>query len=374
MEPLRIVVWDNIGNVLLGVRPWEDWSPRVRERLLAEDPVAREHAPSFADLFREYPLEVAWLYDPNRQPRGFSDLFGKNEALLCDATAPGAVERAVAAADFVVLHKETLPAEALHGARRLRLIQHLGLDYRGVPLAAARQRGIPVAATPLTNYLGVAEHTWALVLNHLKRLPLTRAQMVSREYADSWGYVPGQRLARGLTLGLLGLGEIARPLARYAQAFEMRAIYWDIARFSEVEARYGVEYVAWDEIFRQADILSVHLALNARTQGIVGAREIGLMKPEALFINTARGKLVDQAALVAALQARRIGGAALEVFAEEPLPTDDPLHALHEDLTYNVTLTPHSSSLAPWTWVHDSLAIWRNMLHVLRGEPIEYLV
>jgi phosphoglycerate dehydrogenase-like enzyme len=177
-----------------------------------------------------------------------------------------------------------------------------------------------------------------------------------------------------MTLGLLGFGEIARPVARIAQAFEMRTVYWDIARFEQLESQYGVEYVAWDELFRCADVVSVHLALNERTQDIIGAREIGMMKPAALLVNTARGKLVDQAALTEALRARRIGGAALDVFAEEPLPADDPLHELHELHEYNITLTPHSAWQSPWTWVRDSHGIWLNVIRMLRGEPIEYLV
>jgi phosphoglycerate dehydrogenase-like enzyme len=110
---------------------------------------------------------------------------------------------------------------------------------------------------------------------------------------------------------------------------------------------------------------------RALMQGIIGAREIGMMKPAALLLNTARGKLVDQAALTEALRARRIGGAALDVFAEEPLPADDPLHELHE---YNITLTPHSAWQSPWTWVRDSHGIWLNVIRMLRVEPIEYLV
>src|SRR5262249_571338 len=170
----------------------------------------------------------------------------------------------------------------------------------------------------------------ALILNYIKQLPGQRALLHGHDYAETWGGFPNIGLARDMTLGLLGFGEIARPVARIAQAFQMHTIYWDITRFELLEAQYAVEYVAWDELFRCADIVSVHLALNERTHGIIGAREIGMMKRSALFVNTARGKLIDQAALVEALRARRIGGAALDVFAEEPLPPDDPLHALHE--------------------------------------------
>ena len=350
MTAITVVVWDHVGNVLWGVRPWDEWTPQIQSRLLAEDPDAVAHAPSLAQIFQGYQLDL-------------------RQAKTADELAA-----AIGDTDVLIVHKETVPPDVLRLGRRLQLIQHLGLDYRGIPIETARELGVPVAATPLVNYLAVAEHTWALILNYIKQLPGQRVLMQGRGYADSWGGFPNIGLARDMTLGLLGFGEIARPVARIAQAFEMRTIYWDIARFEQLEPQYGVEYVAWDELFRRADIVSVHLALNERTQGIIGAREIGMMKPAALFVNTARGKLVDQVALVEALRARRIGGAALDVFAEEPLPPDDPLHELHEPHEYNVTLTPHSAWQSPWTWVRDSHGIWFNVIRLLRGEAIEYLV
>lgn len=374
MTKLKIVVWDNIGNVLLGVRPWEGWSERVRERLLAADPQAATTIPTFGALFREYEIDLVWLYDPVRSRQGFRDLFAEFAPVLRDANEPGVVEEAIRAADFLVLHKESVQGEVLRRASRLRLIQHLGQDIRGIPLDVARELGVPVAAIPLVNYLVVAEHAWALILNHLKQLPQQRALMATRQAGETWGYVPNQRYAGDLALGLLGFGEIARPLAKAARAFDLRVRYWDRERFPELEARYGVEYADWEAIFRDSDIVSVHLALNPQTEGIIGAREIGLMRSDALFVNTARGKLVDQGALTAALRERQIGGAALEVFAEEPLPPDDPLYDLHADLAYNVTLTPHSSSLAPGTWLRDSQAVWFNVLRALRGEPLAHLV
>ncbi len=371
---LNIVVWDNIGNVLLGVRPREEWSAAIRARLRDGDNGAALEAPSFAELFRDYDVNLTWLYDPVKSQLGFRELYAANAAVLRDATDPAVVAATIREADVLILHKETVAPEVLRAATKLRLIQHLGQDVRGVPLDVARAMGVPVAAVPLTNYLVVAEHAWALILNHLKRLPQQRAQMAARGYTATWGHTPGLRYVAEQTLGLLGLGEIARPLARYARAFDMRVRYWDRVRFPELEELYGLEWTAWDDLFRESDVLSVQLALNPQTMGIIGARELGLMKPTALFVNTARGKLVDQPALVAALRERRIGGAALEVFAEEPLPTDDPLLDLHDDLGYNVTLTPHSSSIAPWTWLRDSQAVWHNVLRALRGEPLEWLV
>lgn len=374
MPRTKIVVWDNIGNTLLGVRPWDSWSPEIKAWMLAEDPAAAAHAPSFAELFAEFDVELEWYQANPSGPGIFGALQQDFAPALWQLTDVAQIVATAADADYVVIHKERLPAEAVAGATRLRLLQHLGQDYRGVPIAAARAKGIPVAAPPLVNYIAVAEHVWALILNHLKRLPALRAHMQERGAADRWNVVPGIKLARDLTLGLVGFGEIARPIARIARAFDMPTLYWDIERFPELEARYGVAYVAWEELFSRADVLSVQLALNEQTAGIFGAREIGLMKPDALFINTARGRLVDQAALTTALQDGRLGGAALDVFAVEPLPHDDPLHELHARPDGNVTLTPHIAWQGPWTWVRDSHGIWFNVLRSLRGEPVEHLV
>jgi phosphoglycerate dehydrogenase-like enzyme len=353
MTNIKIVTWDNIGNTLWGVRLYRQYGDKWRDQLKPDDPAATGRAPTFDELFADYTVD------------------------LHECKTLEEVEAQIADADFLVIHKEHLPGEVLAQGKKLRLIQHLGLDYRGVPLAAARAMGLPVAATPLINYIAVAEHNWALILNHFKGLPRQRLHMQRRAYAEEgWGAAASLRIAlmSDQVLGLLGFGEIARPMAEYARAFRMKTLYWDIQRFPDLEAKYGIGYIEWDDLFKQADILSVQIPIKPETHKIIGAREIGLMKPTALFVNTARGKLIDQPALVEALQKRQIGGAALDVFYEEPLPADDPLHNLHEDLSYHVALTPHSAWQGPWTWVRDSLGIWDNVLHVLRGEAIEHRV
>lgn len=375
VERIKIVVWDNIGNTLLGMRPWDAWPSNVQERLAIEDAGARSRVVSIGDLLPEYEIDLVWLFDPVKSQRGFRAVFDEFGARLVDTSESGAIEREVADADFMILHKEMLPAQAIAGAGQLRLIQHLGFDSRGVPMDAVRERGIPVAATPLVNYSAVAEHVWAMILTDLKRMADQRDYMTSRSYLDEWGaYHPGVQIVSDLTLGLVGLGEIARPVAQIARAFNMRTIYWDIARFPDLEHSLGVEFMEWDDVFRQSDMLSVQLALNEQTEGIIGAREFGLMKPTALFINTARGKLVDEEALADALESGGIRAAAIDAFAVEPLPTDSRLHALHEARPQRVVLTPHSAAQGPWTWIRDSQELWFNIRRALDGEPVKHLV
>ena len=373
-EKIKIVVWDSIGNTVLGVRPWSSWEPKQVEHFLREDPAGPERAKSFDELFADYDVELIWYNSADAAYAAFGQLGADYEGSLRLTKSVDEIASEIVDADYLVLHKQRLPAEALLAARKLRLVQHLGQDYRGMPVEAARELGIPAAATPLVNYITVAEHVWAFVLNWLKRLPAIREWMHSREYPTTWGMFPGVQYAGDVTLGILGMGEIARPIAKYAQAFDMPVIYWDIERFPELEERYNLRYVEWDEIFAQADILTVQLALNDQTQGVIGAREIGLMKPTSLFINTARGKLVDQAALTDAVANGRIGGVALDVYDDEPLPVDDQLIDLHDLPGDRATLTPHCAWQSPWTWVRDSQEIWFNVLRSLKGEPLEWLV
>src|SRR5690242_9836001 len=143
MTHLKIVVWDAVGNVMWGVRPWEQWGAASQKALLAEDPDAQAHAPSFEQIFAGYDVELHQVHSVEE------------------------LSAHIDQADYLVIHKVIVPPEVLLRGRKLRLVQHLGLDYRGIPMDAVRELGIPAAATPLVNYLAVAEHAWALILNHL---------------------------------------------------------------------------------------------------------------------------------------------------------------------------------------------------------------
>jgi phosphoglycerate dehydrogenase-like enzyme len=198
-ERIKIIVWDRVGNIMWGVRPWDEWPLRAQSFLLAEDHEAHAHAPSFAELFKAYNVHL-------RHVESAEELASE-----------------IADADFLLVHKNNVPSDVLRRGEKLRLIQHLGWDHRGIPIQTAKEMSVPVAATPLINYLAVAEHGWALMLNLLKRLPEQRRYMEERTYFnEGWGMVPHVRLLRGLTLGLVGFGEIARPLARMANAFGMK--------------------------------------------------------------------------------------------------------------------------------------------------------
>lgn|GEM_PF-91543 len=374
-EKIKIVVWDSIGNTLLGVRPWTSWEPFQVQHFLDEDPAGHDHAPSFSEIFAGQDIDLIWFNSADAAYAPFGQLAEDYAGSLRLTQDIDEIVHEMIDADYIVLHKQRLPAEVLGKTKKLRLIQHLGQDHRGMPATTAEELGIPAAATPLINYITVAEHVWAFILNWLKRLPSLREHMRSRAFAGTWHDYPGINYVADSTIGLLGMGEIARPIARIAQAFEMPIIYWDIERFPDLEEKYGMRFVEWDEIFAQSDILTTQLALNEHTYEIVGAREIGLMKPTSLFINTARGKLVNQVALTAALAEGRIGGVALDVFFEEPLPIDDPILALHDSWAdERVTLTPHCAWQSPWTWVRDSQEIWFNVLRSLNGEPLKHLV
>lgn len=352
---INIAVWEEYNYVLLGVQIRREYAAELEKRLPPNDPARAEWA-------KDAPL--------------FEELFADYETNLISVKSLEELDAVIGDLDYLVVHKQRLTPEVLRKGKKIKLLQHMGQDYRGIPMETAREMGIPVCATPLINYIAVAEHAWMLLLNHYKQMREQDRQIKERLYVErGWGAtVPNVRIVQDYTLGLLGFGEIARPMANYAHAFEMKCIYWDKVRFPELEEKYHVEYVEWDELFKRSDVLSVHIPIMPSTEKIIGAREIGLMKSDAYFINTARGKLVDQVELVDALKNHRLGGAGLDVMYDEPLPVDDPLHELNEDPSYNVTLTSHSAWQGHWTHVRDSLNIWMNVYRHLRGEPLQYEV
>jgi phosphoglycerate dehydrogenase-like enzyme len=225
------------------------------------------------------------------------------------------------------------PRALIERLPNLKLITITGLEHRTLDLAAASERGILVCHSTAHPgaHQGTPELTFGLMLALARKIPLEDRRIRDGHWQSSLGIQLFRR-----TLGIVGLGRIGRRVAAIANAFGMNVIAWSPNLTADAATKAGAKRVEKDELFRSADIVSLHLVLSERSRGIVGACELGLMKPSAYLINTARGPLIDEAALLETLQRRRIAGAGLDVFAQEPLPKSHPLLALD-----NVVLTPH---------------------------------
>ncbi|WP_216206014.1 D-2-hydroxyacid dehydrogenase family protein [Amycolatopsis aidingensis] len=280
-------------------------------------------------------MKIAILDDYQNVALGFADWDSLGaEIEVCNEYIPDRDElvRRLAGAEVVVAMRERtpFPAELLDRLPDLRLLVSTGRRNAAIDIAAARERGILVCGT---GYLPepTAEHTWALILAAMRNLP--REERSMRD--GGWQLGLGSGL-HGRTLGLLGLGRLGSRVAAVGAAFGMEVIAWSQNLTAEHAAGQGVTAVGREELFERSDVLSIHLVLSDRTRGLVGAAELAAMKPTAWLVNTSRGPIVREEALIEALRAGRIGGAALDVYDTEPLPSDHPLRALP-----NTVLTPH---------------------------------
>ncbi|MFC7619327.1 phosphoglycerate dehydrogenase [Microlunatus sp. GCM10028923] len=240
-----------------------------------------------------------------------------------DLLEPGERDRLIARADAIIAGTRPLTAEHLAQARRLRVIVRTGVGFDSVDIAAATRLGIPVCVTPGVNRRAVAEHVFALALAHSRNIVGSAAQLSVGE----WHQPTGRELA-GRTLGIVGLGSIGREVARIATAFDLNVIAHDPHLDHEYARSRGIESACLSDLLRRADIVTLHLYLNDETRNLINAQALATMRSHALIINTARGGLVDEAALAAAVRSGTIGGAAVDVFAEEPPPPTSPLRGV----------------------------------------------
>ncbi len=267
--------------------------------------------------------------------------------------------------DAIVLTRERtgIGAELMARLPSLKLIASVGMWNVAIDLEAAAARGIVVSGTLGGDPDATPALTWALVLAVTRNIYQEAASLRAGGWQRGLGVDIG-----GKTLGVLGLGRIGQVVAGYGKAFGMRVIAWSQNLTAERAAECGVERVEKDELFRQADVLTVHLKLSQRTQGIVGRHELGLMKPTSYLVNTSRGPLVSEHDLVAALQERRIAGAALDTFDEEPLPQAHPFRYLP-----NVLATPHVGYVSENTYRNAFPQIVENIQAWLDGAPIRLM-
>jgi phosphoglycerate dehydrogenase-like enzyme len=253
---------------------------------------------------------------------------------------------------------------------KLKLVQLISAGYDRLDVAAARAAGVPVANNGGANSTAVAEHTWLLILGVLKRLAWQHANVV----AGKWriGDLAENRLyeVEGKTLGIVGLGTIGKKVARRAHAFDMPVIYYDIVRLTEdQEDALGVRFVLLDELLRDADVVSLHVPLNADTRNLMSTRQFGLMKPSAVLINTCRGPVVDEAALHQALVSGQIAGAGLDVMVEEPGKPGHPLYTAP-----NITITPHMAGPTWENWPKAFRNAFDNIQRVARGDRAMWII
>jgi D-3-phosphoglycerate dehydrogenase len=241
----------------------------------------------------------------------------------------------------------------------LRLVSILGTGTDNFDLPACSRHGVVVTNTPGASTVSVAELTLALLLSVARHVALTDRKV--RE--GVWFHQHGFEL-RGKILGVIGLGLIGQEVARLGRAFGMRVIAWSFHSDPARAAALGAEMVELEELMRQADVVSVHVRNSPQARGLIGRRELGLMKPSAVLINTARAAIVDQHALLGALREGRIAGAGLDVFAEEPLPPDNPWVKLD-----NVVLTPHVGWVTHEASARLATAPVDNILNYMAGRP-----
>ena len=308
------------------------------------------------DDYQSVALEAAdWsLVEPTVSITVFNEPLGDSDAVV----------RTLDRFDIIVAMRERtpFPQTVLDRLPRLRLLATTGMRNQAIDLITARKRGIDVCGTPMLGY-PAAEHTWALILALVKQIPAENLSM------HRGGWQVG--LSTGLqnnTLGILGLGKLGLQVARVGLAFGMKVQAWSTNLTPDRCAECGVEFASRDELFATSDIVTVHLVLSDRTRDLIGAAEFQMMKASAYLVNTSRGPIVQESALIAALQDGVIAGAGLDVYDNEPLPQNHPLRGLD-----NAVLTGHTGYVMRENYVTgyggavEAISAWLN------GEPIRLL-
>lgn len=294
---------------------------------------------------------------------GLRRLAAAGEVVVCAGVPEDELRTLLPAFDALIVRSRTrVPARAVEDAGHLRVIARAGVGVDNIDVEAATRRGILVLNTPESSTTAAAEHTFAMMLSLARHVP-SAAQALAR---GEWGRerFVGTELT-GKTLGVVGLGKIGSEVARRALAFAMHVVAADPYVSEERARRLGVELAPWPAILEAADVLTLHVPLGADTRALIGPDELARMKPGAFLINCARGGLVDEAALLAALDRGQLGGAALDVFAHEPPDADHPL-LRHP----RVVATPHLGGSTVEAQRSIAVEVVDQLLAALRGEPV----
>jgi D-3-phosphoglycerate dehydrogenase len=278
---------------------------------------------------------------------------------------PDKVIAALKGFNVVVAMRERtgFPKQVIDALPDLKLLITTGMRNASIDTEAAKARGVTVCGTPSfgSPTSGIAV---GLMLELTRRIGYENARLHA---GGAWQTTIGPDL-EGMTLGILGLGKLGTRTANVAKAFGMKVISWSQNLTAEKCQEAGVGYVSKEDLFRQSDFITIHLVLSQRTRGLVAAKDLALMKPTAYLINTSRGPIVDEAALLAALREKRIAGAGLDVFDIEPLPLDHPLRKMD-----NAVITPHLGYVAEQNYRHYLAGVVDDIRGFLDGKPVRVM-
>jgi phosphoglycerate dehydrogenase-like enzyme len=278
---------------------------------------------------------------------------------------PDRIGQALSDTDCLLLMRErtSLSDKEFALLPKLKLISQTGRTSKHLDMQAATRRGIAVAGTPSDNGLTTKELAIGLIIALMRKIPLVDRRM--RE--ESWPPIPGLTL-EGKTIGVLGFGRIGREVGRIIKMFDTRVIAYARTLTPEKATPWGVESVTFDTLLRESDLITIHVPLNANTRGMIGEKEIAAMKPGALLVNTSRGPLISEPALIHALQTGHLGGAALDVYDVEPLPLESPLRRLE-----NTILLPHRGYATVEILRQRYNLAMENILAFMDGKPLDLL-
>lgn len=268
-------------------------------------------------------------------------------------------------------HTDVMDREAIGLAPRLQVIGRHGVGYDNIDLQAATERGVYVTFTPVLAPT-MADTTFALLISAARRIAEADQFVKSGGWTIGGEWVPWKFMGVDMhhkTLGIIGCGRIGGGVARRAKGFEMRILYFDEVPQPDVERETGAVRVDLEHLLREADLISVTCSLNEKTRGLIGKQQFAMMKPTAVLVNTARGGIVDEAALAEAIKGGRIGGAGLDVIVDEPLQANHPLAGLP-----NVILTPHMAGVTEEAMMRMAQNAAEDVVRVLRGERPKYPV
>jgi len=314
---MRLAILDDFENVALELAPWEQLDPKIK-----------------IDVFKDHLVK---------------------EDVLVDRLLPY---------DIVVIMRERTPfsRSLIKRLSNLKLLVTSGRVNRAIDLAACKENAIVVCGTESSKN-APAELTWGLIISLMRRI--SQANRSIRE--GRWGDGIGNGL-HGKVLGIMGLGKLGTQVARVGLAFGMQVIAWSQNLTSEKAAGVGAVRVEKDSLFSASDVISIHLVLSERTRGLIGAHEIGLMKPSAYIVNTSRGPIIQETALIEALEKGSIAGAGLDVYDQEPLSSDHPYVSLP-----NTVLTPHVGYVTKESFKTYFSQALEDVTAWLEGRPVRVL-